>query len=252
MWRTSPLDIEAVAEFHDRLAQYDIEPVFAHTSYLINLGSHDEELYGRSVDGLRVELSRALQAGIPFVVTHVGTDPTGDADRAARRIAEACTRAMDAAASGSSVTLLLENSSGSGRHFGGSMGELGLLVALVRARDVGPVAACLDTCHAHAYGADVSTPEGWGVLLDALDAECGAGSVGLLHANDAMFERGSKRDRHAWVGEGEIGADGFCAMFAEPRLEGVPIVVEMPGEMPEKDRLNIERLKEMRAAVADR
>jgi deoxyribonuclease-4 len=252
MWRTSPLDIEAVTEFQERLAVHEIGPVFAHTSYLINLGSHDEELYERSVDGLGVELSRALQAGIPFVVTHVGTDPTGDSNEAATRIAEACARAMAAASCGSDVTLLLENSSGSGHHYGGSMGELARLVALVREREVGPVGTCLDTCHAHAYGADVSTPEGWGVLLDELEEGCGRGSVGLLHANDAMFERGSKRDRHAWVGEGEIGVDGFRAMFAEPRLEGVPIVVEMPGEMPEKDRVNIERLKEMRAEAADR
>ena len=144
MWRTAPLDVSAVAEFHERLAAHDIGPVFAHTSYLINLGSRDDELYERSVDGLTVEMSRARQAGVPFVVTHVGTDPTGEPERAAARIADACARGIAAADVGAEVTLLLENSSGSGRHYGGSIAELGRLVSLVREQHAGPVGTCFD------------------------------------------------------------------------------------------------------------
>ncbi len=252
MWRAAQLDEAAVAEFNDRMSSYDIGPAFAHASYHINLGSVDEELYERSIDGLALELSRARDAGAPFVVTHVGTDPTGDPDGAAERISAACARAIEASQASSDVTLLLENSSGSGRHFAGSMQQLGRLVALVRAHDVGLVGTCVDTCHAHAYGADVRSAEGWRRLLDELEDECGPGSVRLLHGNDGMFPAGSRRDRHAWIGEGEIGREGFAAMLSEERLQGVPIIVEMPGEIPEKDRVNIARLKEMRDGDPDR
>jgi deoxyribonuclease-4 len=252
MWRAARLDEPAVAEFNDRLASYDIGPAFAHASYLINLGSVDEELHERSVAGLALELARAGDVGAPYLVTHVGTDPEGDPVRAADRISAACARAIERSGASSEVTLLLENSSGSGRQFGGSMRELGRLVALVRAHDVGSVGTCVDTCHAFAYGADLRSADGWTALLDELEDACGPDSIGLVHANDAVFHVGSKRDRHAWIGDGEIGEVGFAAMFSEDRLRGVPIAVEMPGEMPEKDEVNIARLKELRDRVSDR
>jgi deoxyribonuclease-4 len=252
MWRAAALDEVGVADFNERLAAHDIRPAFAHASYLINLGSADDELYERSIDGLALELSRARDVRAGFVVTHVGTGATGDPERAAERISTACARALAASGSASDVMLLLENSSGSGRQFGGPMRELGRLVRLVREHDVGPVGTCLDTCHAFAWGADLRTPEGWSDFLDELEGECGPGSVALLHANDAKFPLGSKKDRHAWIDEGEIGVDGFSAMLSETRLAGVPIVVEMPGERPEKDRVNVERLKELRDGLLDR
>jgi deoxyribonuclease-4 len=252
MWRAAELDEAAVAEFNERLSSYDIRPAFAHASYLINLGSVDEELHERSIAGLTLELARARDVGAPFVVTHVGTDPEGDPVHAAERISAACSRAIEESEASADVTLLLENASGSGRQFGGSMRELGRLVALARARDVGPVGTCVDTCHAFAYGADLRSADGWTSLLDELEDECGPGSISLLHANDSMFPVGSKRDRHAWIGGGEIGDTGFAAMLSEERLAGIPITVEMPGEMPEKDQVNIARLKEMRDRLADR
>ncbi len=80
-------------------------------------------------------------------------------------------------------------------------------------------------------------------VIEGLTECCGPARLGLIHANDCMFERGSKRDRHAWIGDGLIGPTGFEAMVCLPQLEGVCACTEMPGEVPVKDEVNISRLK---------
>ena len=92
----------------------------------------------------------------------------------------------------------------------------------------------------------VDTAEGWAEVLSGIDDCCGISRLGLIHANDCMFERGSKRDRHAWIGDGHIGYAGFEAMVCVPQLAGVCACTEMPGEVPLKDAENIRRLKELR------
>ena len=96
----------------------------------------------------------------------------------------------------------------------------------------------------------LDTQAGWDELVSGIAGCCGADRLGLIHANDCMFERGSKRDRHAWIGDGFIGMEGFSAMVCMPELEGVCACTEMPGEVPEKDVVNIDRLKELRSLCA--
>jgi deoxyribonuclease-4 len=111
----------------------------------------------------------------------------------------------------------------------------------------GRLGVCLDTCHAFAFGMPVDTEGGWSEVVSAIDLSCGIERLGLIHANDCLFERGSKRDRHAWIGDGFIGERGFRAMVCRPELSDVDVCLEMPGEMPDKDSINIERLKVYRS-----
>jgi deoxyribonuclease-4 len=96
----------------------------------------------------------------------------------------------------------------------------------------------------------LDTPEGWRNVVDEIASLCGTDRLGLLHANDCLFERGSRRDRHAWVGDGCIGAEGFQAMVCVPELAGVPACIEMAGDVPIKDTTNIDRLKALREQCA--
>jgi len=96
----------------------------------------------------------------------------------------------------------------------------------------------------------VDSQAGWLEVVQGIEGCCGIGRLGLIHANDCLFERGSKKDRHAWIGDGFIGTAGFSAMVCAPGLSDVCVVTEMPGEVPVKDVENIDRLKVLRRQCA--
>jgi deoxyribonuclease-4 len=246
-WNARPIDPGMARLFKARVAETGMGHVLVHTSYLINLGSADDALWERSWRALADEIQRAELLGAAFVVTHVGTAYKGSPERTAQRIAEGVDRAWSS--SGARVArLLLENTAAAGTTFGDGPEELGEVLGLLDEAS-GHTGVCLDTCHAHAAGFDMSLPGTWRDLIDRFDACCGM-PVEALHANDCLFPAGQHKDRHAWIGDGTIGYGGFAAMFAEPRLSGVPVIIEMPGEAPVKDAENISRLKRLRDASA--
>lgn len=92
--------------------------------------------------------------------------------------------------------------------------------------------------------------EGWALVIEEMETSVGIDRLGLIHANDCKREMGSKTDRHEWIGDGFIGTEGFEAMVCLPQLANVPVITEMPGEVPEKDAVNIERLMQIRERCA--
>jgi deoxyribonuclease-4 len=185
-----------------------------------------------------------LDAGA--VIVHAGTTYDGVNATPAGRVAEAVARAWEASGVGDSgPAVALENAAGAGRSFGSRMEDL--CEAASSARLLGAnTAVCFDTCHGFAGGIDVSGPEGWTYVCDTVDATLGAGGLVAIHANDCKGELGSHKDRHEWIGDGFVGYAGFAAMFAEPRLHGVPVILEMPGEPLLKDSINVARLRALR------
>lgn len=244
-WKGPRHSAEDCAAFREALAAAGLPPAYTHTAYLLNLSGLDDDLRMKSARALADELVRAEDLGAAGVVTHVGTFADGDAPAAARRLRESLAVAREE--SRAQVRVLLENSAGAGTLFLADPDQYGLVFSDL-GDDHGAVGVCLDTCHAHAAGHDLSGPEGWGALLDALDAAVGPGAIGLVHANDCMHPAGSHRDRHDWIGRGTIGESGFAAMVAQTRLTGCDVVMEMPGEAPEKDVVNLMRLKALRAS----
>jgi len=246
-WHGRPLDPEAVRRFIEEREAKGLRQLFTHTAYLMNLASPDDALWERSVAALADEIERGRILRADGVTTHLGTHPTGESDEAAERIAAAVRRAFEVAGgdAGSQTRLLLENTAGGGTLFGRTVAALGRVIA--QCAEYRPlVGVCIDTCHAHASGIDVSDDAAWVRLLSEVDMHCGSGTLALVHANDCMFEIGSRRDRHAWIGEGTIGTAGFAAMLARPELAGISAITEMPGEAPFKDEENIRRLKKLR------
>lgn len=246
-WRGSAIDQAAAEAFALAREERGFGPLFTHTAYLINPATSNPELREKSIRALADELVRGSLLGATGVVTHIGNDPDGDPDAAAQRVGEACVRAFELAGGDSCTTrLLLENTAGAGRTFGSSFEELG---ACIRASGLAEdrVGVCLDTCHAWAFGMPVDTPDGWREVISGIAECCGLGRLGLIHANDCLFERGSRKDRHAWIGDGFIGSDGFAAMACVPELAGVCAVTEMPGEVPVKDSENLRRLSDLRS-----
>jgi len=249
-WRGPGINPTAAEQFALAREESGFGPVFTHTAYLINLSTTDSVLRDKSIRALADELQRGSLLGAAGVVTHVGNDPGADPAAAAARVGAACVEAFELAGGSDCATrLLLENTAGAGRTFGSSFEELAACIAEsgLPARRLG---LCLDTCHAWAYGMEVDSEKGWREVVDAIASSCGVDRLGLVHANDCLFERGSRKDRHAWIGDGFIGLPGFAAMLCVPELEAVCAVTEMPGEVPEKDAVNLTRLRELRDACS--
>lgn len=250
-WHARALDPAVAEEFRRSCEENAIRRVLTHTAYLINLGSTDATLAAKSIDALGDELRRATLLGADAVVTHIGTSGGTGLTETATRVARAIESAF-ATCGCEPPRLLLENTAGAGSTFGAGPEQIGAVLEQL-AGDVAPyVGTCIDTCHAHAAGYDMSTSDGWKRLLDQIDECCGAGVIGAVHANDCMFPCGSNRDRHAWIGDGTIGYAGFSAMLCEARLRDVPAITEMPGEVPVKDEENIARLRHLRDGCAGR
>ncbi|MDZ4180150.1 MAG: deoxyribonuclease IV [Coriobacteriia bacterium] len=248
-WHGKAIDPRAAADFVRAREVVGI-PLFTHTAYLINLATPDEILGEKSVAALADELERGALYGASGVVTHLGNDPLKEMGAAATRVAQRVVEAFGRSGLAGTVTLLLENTAGAGTGFGCCPEDLGAVFDALPAEIADSVGICIDTCHAHAYGTDLSTPAAWEAYLDAYDAACGPGRVRAIHANDCLFERGSKKDRHAWIGEGHLGTESFQAMVCVSRLDEVSVLTEMPGDVPEKDTVNIERLKVLRSGCA--
>jgi deoxyribonuclease IV len=246
-WEGPPTDPDAGHRFVEERAATGIRAAFTHTAYLINLASVDDVLWRRSIDALADEITRGRLLGVDGVATHLGAHPSGESDASADRIADAIQRAFELAGGDetSPAMLLLENTAGGGTTYGRTIAAIGAVLercATYRPR----LGVCLDTCHAHAAGIDLSDDGAWSTLLGEVERACGRNSIRLIHANDCMYELGSHRDRHAWIGDGTMGNGAFEAMLHRSELNGVSVVTEMPGEVPVKDAENIRRLKVLR------
>jgi len=249
-WRATALNPDAVAAFRSLREERGFGPVFTHTAYLINLSTTNEELYEKSVSALADELARGSALGAAGVVTHIGNVPDGDRDAAARRAGAAIIDAFERAGGDECATrLLLENTAGAGSTFGSTFDEIGASIAAA-GLGADKLGMCFDTCHGWAFGYRIDSAQGWQAAMSDLEAGVGIDRLGLIHANDCKFEAGTHRDRHEWIGDGFIGAEGFAAMACVPELASVPVVTEMPGEIPDKDAVNVQRLVAMREACA--
>jgi deoxyribonuclease IV len=243
-WVGPVRDPRAEATFREACAAAGMGPVFAHASYLINMGSEDDALWERSADALADEAMRAAGLGAAGLVVHLGRRFSDDDCASVERVTACAVRAHEIA-TGPTARLFLENSAGAGRQFGVSVAEMSQALVSVRAAGI-DAALCFDTCHAFAGGIDVRTAQGWDSALAEMESIAGPGAVALIHANDCRGEFGSHKDRHEWVGDGSIGYEGFAAMLRHPGLAGVSVVVEMPGDGPHKDEENVRRLKALR------
>lgn len=247
-WSAPRRDPAQTAEFRAACAARGNPPVFTHASYLINLGTSDPVQFERSCAALADELVRAYELGAAGMVVHLGTRFCDDDGDCTARVAETVARAA-AMADGPIARLLLENSAGAGRQYGTDAQEMAAALLAVRGEGI-DAGLCLDTCHAFAAGIDLRSEVCWTDLLSHVEQECGAGAIALVHANDCKGDLGSHKDRHDWIGDGNIGEAGFAAMFSQPHLSDACAVVEMPGEAPVKDAENVSRLKRLRDAAA--
>jgi deoxyribonuclease-4 len=227
MWRPSVYSDEAVAEFREALeASEQVDAVLIHAIYLVNLASEDAELRAKSLTSLVGSLRAGDRLGAAGVVVHPGSalKDGGAADAAIARAAEAFKEAL---AESDHCPLHLEDVAGTGGTIGRSFEEL---ASMIEGAGGGKrLGVCLDSCHLFASGYDVSTADGLAGVIYYFDRTVGLDRLGSLHVNDSQTPLGSNRDRHANLGDGEIGAAGIAAFLSEPRFDGLPAIFEGPG-----------------------
>ena len=226
-WRPREYSDEEVAAFHDAIGASDVDALLIHAVYLLNCASEDEEIRGKSLTALISALNAGAALKAVGVVLHPGSalkagGDVGEAiERAGAVIAEALdgVRRLPAAPGGHRgrrrhARALLRGARGAAR--GRGRRPAARRSAWTPATCWPPATTC-----AHA--------ESLAAVLDEFDAVVGLDRLGSLHVNDSMTPLGSNRDRHANLGDGEIGADGIAAFLSEPRFEGLPVIFEGPG-----------------------
>jgi deoxyribonuclease-4 len=244
-WAERELDDEEVEAFRAALAESEIRVTVSHDSYLINLASPREDLLRKSTAAFRAELERCLRLGLDYLVTHPGNATGGDREEALRRNAEALGSVL--AEHPGETMVLLETTAGSGTALGWRFDEIARLLEAVPAPERSRLGVCLDTCHAWAAGYDLR--DGYDEVMAEFDDAIGLDRLRLLHLNDSKHPMGSRKDRHAGIGEGTLGLEGFRPLMTDPRLHGVPRVIETPkgDDPPAADRRNLGHLREMAA-----
>jgi deoxyribonuclease-4 len=240
-WVGREIPAQEIAQFSAERKRSGIETVIAHNSYLINLATPDEKLWRRSIEALQDELERCEALGLESLVIHPGAHMGSGLDagiaRAARGLDEAFARTR-----GGRCRILLETTAGMGSVLGSRFEQLRAIHE--RVREPERIAICLDTAHVFVAGYDIRTAEGVRETLERFEETCGRGNLRAMHLNDSKAPFASARDRHAHIGEGEIGLAGFAALLADPRVQGIPMVLETPkGEDLREDLRNLETLR---------
>jgi deoxyribonuclease-4 len=241
MWRYREFREDEIYAFKRKRRDAGIDPVFSHMPYLPNLSSSNTEPFMKSVETLRLELTRCNQLDIPFLVTHLGSHLGKGLDIGIRQIV----KAIDTAVSGLDhyPIILLENTSGKTNEVGSTFEELRVIVESVSTDCIG---VCLDTCHAFARGYDISTREGIDSTLRVIEETIGFDLIRLVHLNDSKGELGSRLDRHNHIGVGHIGEDGF-RRFLTSRFSTKPLILETPVDDFRSDMDNLEKVRQLAA-----
>lgn len=224
MWRPTRYGEEDFAAFRAAMADSPIDAVMIHAVYLLNCASEDPEIRAKSLTSLTHSLRVGDAIGACCVVLHPGSALRGEVGPAIARAGEVFAEAL---AESEACPLHLENTAGAGGTLGRSFEELAALIEAGGGN--GRLGLCLDSCHLLASGFDIRTTEGLEATLERCDEVVGLDRLGSLHLNDSQTPLGSNRDRHANVGEGELGEGGCMAFLSEPRFEGLPVVLETPG-----------------------
>ena len=248
-WDVSPIDAANAEAFKAAVKAAGLSLVVAHDSYLINPAAADPVLRKKSIDGLVVELERAAQLDIPWVVAHPGAAGEQPRDEAVQRAADGIASALGRTR-GLSSGILIETTAGQGSCLGDSFEEIAaMLKAIDAAGHAARVAVCLDTCHVFAAGYGLSPRKELDRTLAQFDATIGIERLKVIHANDSKRERGSRVDRHEAIGEGHIGPDAFRLIMNHPKLAKIPLILETPKEgadgkpCPDQDRGNLATLR---------
>jgi deoxyribonuclease-4 len=240
-WTVKPLDKDDITKFKELREKWDIAPVFVHTNYLINLASSKPELYERSIEQFVIDLERTEHLGAEYLVTHLGSASSQDAEWMIERVSAALNMAMKLHPP--KAMILLENTAGEKGDVGYTLEQVQEVISHLD--DSSRIGICYDTCHGFAAGYDIRSQKGVDALARKIDATVGLKRLKGMHLNDCLRDFNSRVDRHWHIGEGKIGLDGFAILLNHPAFKDVPKIMETPKETEEDDPRNMKTVRSL-------
>ncbi|EAW16032.1 DNA-(apurinic or apyrimidinic site) lyase APN1 [Aspergillus fischeri NRRL 181] len=231
-WENPPLQDDHRDQFRQMCLEHKYDGakhILPHGSYLVNLAQEDKVKAKQAYDSFLDDLRRCEALGITLYNFHPGSANQSSLPDALSRLAKALTNALEAT---STVVPVLETMCGHGTTIGGYLPEFRDLLALIPREHHPRIGICIDTCHSFAAGYDLSSPAGYQSFMKEFEDQIGLQYLRALHLNDSKAPRGSKRDLHANIGTGFLGLRAFHNIMNDPRLEGLPMILETPIDRP--------------------
>jgi len=248
-WRAKPISDADAELFRTALEELNVRHPIAHSSYLINLASPDPALWRKSVDALVVEMQRAEQLGLDYVVVHPGAFTTSSEERGIANIANGLDE-MHNCTPGLRCRCLLETTAGQGSNLGWQFEQLAAMLDQVAAPQ--RLGICFDTCHVFAAGYRLHSKADYRRTMEAFDKLVGVDRILAFHLNDSKRELGSRVDRHEHIGRGELGLAPFRHLLNDPRFQSIPMYLETPKGTEEGRDLDVLNLDTLRSLVRRR
>ena len=247
----SEISEETAKDFKEKRRKFGIKNVYVHMPYFINLASKNNRIYYGSINSIRKELERASQLGAKYVMTHLGSAKDLGEEESLKKITDGFEKIFENY--NDSTQLLIENSAGAGQIIGSDFKQIGKILKAFEIKptyDVGSenrhrksvlIGVCLDTQHSFASGYDWK--DGFAQTIKQIDIELGLKNIKLIHSNDSLTDFNSHKDRHANIGQGKIGLEGFEKLVAFAKENNIDMICETayPGVIED-----IKILKEMR------
>ncbi|HEX4641425.1 MAG TPA: deoxyribonuclease IV [Chthoniobacterales bacterium] len=240
-WFARPLRREQIKAFREHAQRQELEVVFAHANYLINLAATNPQFHANSLRALSEELARADQLGLPFIVLHPGAHLGAGEEAGLAKIIAALDQIF-ARLPKIKTRIALETTAGQGTSLGHTFQHLVEIIGNVRAPE--RLCVCLDTAHVFAAGHDLTSAAGTRRMFREFDRSIGLRHLVALHLNDSKTARGSRVDRHEQIGKGKIGLDAFRVIMCDRRFRKIPKVLETPkGKDLREDVENMRTLR---------
>jgi deoxyribonuclease-4 len=227
-WKSAPLTKKSIDLFKERCEEFGFTAaqILPHDSYLINLGSPEEEGLAKSREAFLDEMRRCEQLGLDRLNFHPGSHLKKiSKEECLARIAESINLTLSQT---DGVTAVLENTAGQGSNLGYEFEQLAEIIDQVE--DKGRVGVCIDTAHTLAAGYEIRTEEGFKETFEKFDKVVGFKYLKGMHINDSKKDLGSKVDRHDSIGKGLMGMKTFELIMNDPRFDGIPLILETPDE----------------------
>ncbi|HRN78363.1 MAG TPA: deoxyribonuclease IV [Candidatus Dependentiae bacterium] len=240
-WGAKPLNSVETQEFKEAAKIFNIAPVIAHATYLINLGSPDITIQKKSIDAVIMELDRCAELDIPYFVLHPGSCLQTNENDCLQRIAQNLDIALSQTTS--KTLVLLETMAGQGSVMCYSFEHIAHILHQSQYKQ--RLGVCFDTCHVFAAGYDFRTIQTYNAMWENFDKIIGLRQLKVIHVNESKKTLGSRVDRHAHIGEGNIGLEAFRLLFNDPRFFDIPKILETPKDSLEDDMRNINAIKQL-------